>query len=153
MENILHLLLCLVLLGISFIDLKTMIVDYRLFLCFVFITSLLLFYQSINLKNIFIGLMVPIVLFLINNYYYESFGQGDLDLFIVSGFLLGELNWLAFFIATMFGSIHGLYCILKDTKCSTIPFCPSLIIGILFTYFYHDKIVSVYYFYNQLYSL
>lgn len=74
-------------------------------------------------------------------------GAGDMKLFGVLGIVLGLWKvLLTFFLAALFGAvIGGLFMLFnKVKKRQPIPFGPFIVLAALITYYYGDKIISLY---------
>ncbi len=72
----------------------------------------------------------------------ESMGGGDVKLMAMAGAFLGwKLALLAFFIAPFFGAVYGIIEKIR-TKDSVIAYGPFLILGILVSQFWGERIVG-----------
>lgn len=95
-----------------------------------------------------IGLLViSLPMYLLTLCRYDCFGEGDIKMIAICGFLLGVQNTLvAAFIAVIIGGVWGLMILaLQRQKYSKhIPFGPCLSVGIFTAYLFGDRIVQIY---------
>ncbi|WMJ22102.1 prepilin peptidase [Paludicola sp. MB14-C6] len=77
----------------------------------------------------------------------DGFGGGDIKLMAVCGLLIGYQNiLLALFIGCIIGGISGAFVLIKTKqKGSTIPFGPSLSIGIMISSLYGEQLINWYF--------
>ena len=119
---------------ISLIDIDTMIIYDTLLLCLFIIGMFALSYYHISFVNRFIGMIVislPLILF--NHFVIESFGGGDIKLYIILGFLLGIEGVLCVFVYSVFCAsfVSFLLMIIKKiNKNFYIPFVPFITFGV-----------------------
>ncbi|KMY63991.1 prepilin peptidase [Geobacillus stearothermophilus] len=74
-------------------------------------------------------------------------GGGDVKLFAVLGFVLGwKMVLLAFFLATLYGTVIGLVGMLigRVQRGKPMPFAPAIALGSLTALFFGDQLVDMY---------
>jgi len=171
---ILLFLFYLIFLSILFVlalyDLRTFLVDDKLILFGIFVGfifnifknyfrittqdfSYLLnyfFFQLGKLEPIFSAIFLSsifLVIFLITK--GKGIGFGDVETaFLIGLFLRPGDGILAISFASFFGSIYGLYLIVKNKKFSQpIPFVPFLFLGVLTTIFFGNYLTKLYFFF------
>nr|WP_242691190.1 A24 family peptidase [Cytobacillus praedii] len=74
-------------------------------------------------------------------------GGGDIKLFALIGFIIGtKAMVLAFFLATLYGSLFGIVGLLlkKVKRGKPIPFGPFIAAGTLTAYYFYDAIIEAY---------
>lgn len=133
---------------LTIIDLEWQIIpDFTLWLEAI-LTIGLVFYIDVPFKERIIGMfIISLPMFLMNQWFIESFGGGDIKLMFISGFLLGYIHiLLAFCIAVIAGGIYaGVLMIQKKAnRHSYIAFGGFLCLGILISLFYGDLVLSFY---------
>lgn len=135
------------LLVIAIIDLKTMVI-YRSTLLFLLI--MVCIYRMLTgfvLSDLILGMVIVSGIMVLINLFVVSFGNGDIELMIVVGILLGwKNNILAFVISILIGGIISVYLLLtnKSTLKSYIPFGPFLVVGIFIALFYGQSLINNY---------
>ncbi|MCD7032912.1 prepilin peptidase [Metabacillus sp. GX 13764] len=96
------------------------------------------------LIGLFAGAFIPFVIILISR---GGMGGGDMKLLAVLGVLLGwKLVLLAFFLATVIGTLAGVFGMLlgKVKRGKPFPFGPFLVIGALLAYFFGSSLIQWY---------
>ncbi len=124
----------IILLLLSLIDIDTMIV-YDELLALLFITGLFLMnIFSLALIDRIIGMFILSIPMYLFNFYKESFGGGDIKLFMILGFLFGSEGVLCIFIyASFIASLYafGSFVFKKIKIDSYIAFVPFISVGTL----------------------
>lgn len=132
-----------VLIVISVIDFQTMEIFDRFHAIILFLG---LFYVIINkapLAEHIAGAFAVSLPMLIISLMFNGFGGGDIKLMFACGFLLAWQNiFVAMILACLFGSVYGVIFKLKSK--TYIPFGPFLAAGILISYFFGEKLISLY---------
>lgn len=132
LESVLLLFIAYLFIIISVIDINHMIIlDSCLYVllfivcCYVFLTSNMC---SLN-RIVGIG-MISSLLFILNCIKPNSFGGGDIKLYMVCGYLLGYQIWYAFMITLFLTSITCIPLMVKKKSIRFyIPFAPFICIG------------------------
>lgn len=153
MNELLKWILTIILLYLSYIDIQTMYIERKGFILFVIVVCMYMFKNPMPFTDVCLGLLLALGLESINSVVTPVIGQGDIEILIVCSFLFGKMIYLVFVIAVFIGSIHGLVVKIQNQSRKNIPFCPSLVFGILLTLFYGDTIVSAYSFYLGCYII
>ncbi len=102
-------------------------------------------------ESLVVGIIGAGMLFLLAYIYLklkgiEGMGMGDVKMLALMGTFLGKQAFLALMIASVIGTIVGLFIIyvLKKGKNYEIPFGCFLAIGTVLTYLYGNEIISYY---------
>lgn len=140
--------IAMLLLTISFIDLKMMVIPNGS-LCLFFILVMIYTYDiHHSFVDMLVGcLSVSLLMFVLTKITPDCFGGGDIKLMAVAGMLLGwKRNVLAFAIAIVLAGVYALYDLLKNHSSlqSYIAFAPYLSIGIWLSLRYGNQIIGAY---------
>lgn len=125
----------MILVVMSLIDIDTMMVYDELLILLVVISVFLIKYYSISFGERLIGIFiisVPLIIF--NNVVIESFGGGDIKLYMILGFVFGIEGIISIFIYSIFSAtLVSLFFIVvnKIKKDSYIAFVPYISISVL----------------------
>jgi leader peptidase (prepilin peptidase)/N-methyltransferase len=100
-----------------------------------------------------VGALVPLIIIIVSR---GGMGGGDMKLLAVLGVVLGwNLVLLSFFLATMIGTIVGMFGMLTGQvkKGKPFPFAPFLVTGALLAYFFGQELIDlyIYYFFSYFY--
>lgn len=150
-------LLVLLLIVISFIDIKYRIIPDELSIGGILVGFILsIVFPSVqgaahrinalfnSLLGILIGGVIIYLLGLLGNFLFkkESMGGGDVKLLAMIGAFIGwKMVIMTFFIAPLFGSVVGIILKLKKGA-ELIPYAPYLSIGAVISIFYGKVILS-----------
>ncbi|MEX2461352.1 MAG: prepilin peptidase [Paenibacillaceae bacterium] len=77
----------------------------------------------------------------------ESMGGGDIKLFALIGLVVGiKLIFLAIFLASLFGTLYGVYLMLvrRYSRDTYIPFAPFIAVSSLAAYMWGDSVIDGY---------
>ncbi|MFQ6794294.1 MAG: prepilin peptidase [Thomasclavelia sp.] len=135
------------LLVIAIIDLKTMVIYRSTLLFLVIMVCIYRMLTGFVLSDLILGMVIVSGIMVLINLFVVSFGNGDIELMIVVGILLGwKNNILAFVISILIGGIISVYLLLtnKSTLKSYIPFGPFLVLGTVITLFYGQSLINGY---------
>lgn len=142
--------LSMVFIAISFIDLETMeIYDGLIIVCLI-IALLISLITNIHLMERIVGFfIVSLPMYLMNLFYKECFGGGDIKLISVCGMMLGWRNLIiAMMIAVILASLYS-FCLLlmhKVERNSYIAFGPFICCGVFMSLLYGELILSLYWY-------
>ncbi|MFY9393238.1 MAG: prepilin peptidase [Halanaerobiales bacterium] len=146
-EFFIYSLLFMVLIVVSFIDLKYMIIPNKItYPAFVIALVLAMFFGHIGFISALLGAFIPAALFLVIALFYgKGLGMGDVKLVAVIGAVIG---WEYTLLGISLGSILALLIILPlmffrliDRK-TRIPFGPIISIGVIITVLYGQEIFA-----------
>lgn len=147
MNWILHFLVVELCIVISFIDIKTMIIPDELNI-FIFILGLIrVFYYDLSLiEYILYSIGIPIIFMILNKFYIDCIGGGDIKFMFSIGFLLGKRIYISFFIGVFSAFIYALYLLIikKYHRKSRFAFGPFLSLGNIVAILYGNKLLRVY---------
>ncbi|MGM0874434.1 MAG: prepilin peptidase [Bacillota bacterium] len=139
-------------------DLKYMIIPDKVNLFFLLLFSIeRVFIPSSPwydpIAGLVVGALVPLIIILVSR---GGMGGGDMKLLAVFGVVLGwKLVLLSFFLATLIGTIVGMFGMLTGhvKKGKPFPFGPFLVIGALLAYFFGQELIDlyIYYFFSYFY--
>ncbi len=135
------------LLVIAIIDLKTMVIYRSTLLFLVIMVCIYRMLTGFVLSDLILGMVIVSGIMVLINLFVVSFGNGDIELMIVVGILLGlKNNILAFVISILIGGIISVYLLLtnKSTLKSYIPFGPFLVLGTVIALFYGQSLINGY---------
>lgn len=100
---------------------------------FAFVSISYCFYDPLPLKEHFLGFLIPFLFFKGCQWIMkDSFGDGDADLWVILGCVLGITNAIYAFIGSIYcATIYALYRYVfrKDALTSTIPYVPFIMIS------------------------
>lgn len=136
--------ICFDLLLIAYIDHATQLIYGSELLIFAVCTLFMRIQHGFQLTELLTAGMVSFIMMFMNLLVRDSFGFGDIEVMMISGFLLGgKLNIIAMMIAVL---MAGLYCgcLLKRGKISRyghIAFGPFMMAGIILTLFYGQELL------------
>lgn len=130
-------------------DLRYMIIPNKILLIFFFIFALERMVVPLKPRwDSLVGASVAfILLYAIAVVSRGGMGGGDVKLFTCIGFFVGwQVFLLAFFLATLIGSMIGIIGMITGTmhRKSAVPFAPSIAVGTWLAYFYYEPIVDFY---------
>ncbi len=147
MNWVIHFLVIELCIAISMIDIKTMIIPDELNV-FIFILGLIrIFYYDLNLyEYILYSVCVPLIFMIMNKFYIECIGGGDIKFIFSIGLLLGKRIFVSFYIGVFLGSIYAVYLLLikKYHRKSKFAFGPFLCIGSVIALMDGFKILRIY---------
>ena len=134
---------------ISFVDQKIMLIPDGLILFLCVIASVwYVIFNDLSLLERIMGLFsVSIPMFVVNYFLKDSFGVGDIKLFVICGFILGwQKIILAFIISSIACSMFSLILVLLKRKKadSRIAFAPYIFLGVAVSLFYGNEIIDFY---------
>ena len=121
--------LCIV---ISMIDMKLMIIPDELNVLIFIVGLLRIFYYNLNLfEYILYSIGVPLIFMILNKFYIECIGGGDIKFMFSIGFLLGKKIYTSFFIGVFSAAIYSLYLLIinKCNRKTRFAFGPFLSLG------------------------
>ncbi|MFZ5353233.1 MAG: prepilin peptidase [Bacillota bacterium] len=124
-----------VLIGISYVDIKTKQIPVALIVLFTITIALNLGFSDINLYSCFMGFLSAAALFLLIFFISKgNLGIGDVIIFALTGLLIGfEEALTTIFAASIISGLSGLIMILvkKENSKKSIAFTPFIILGII----------------------
>lgn len=146
-SGVYYLLIIIMLLIISFIDIKKMIIpDCILLVGFIVSLIYLVLSKNINIGNI-IGSFIGFIIFLVLALITSAMGGGDIKLISLLGFIFG-VNGVLFIIFYSFvlGAIISLFllCLKIKEKSDSIAFAPFISLATYFYIFYGLNIIKLY---------
>ena len=149
LESIVLFLFFYTLLIVSCIDIKTMVIyNTSILFLFILMVTRITFLVDMDPLLRIIGLsFVVLPMALVNHFKDGSFGDGDLKLFAICGYLVGWPNIIVgFIIALVICSIYSIFliCCSKKKLHNRIAFAPFILIGAFVSYFYGDNIIKFY---------
>jgi leader peptidase (prepilin peptidase) / N-methyltransferase len=150
---IVYMLLCTLLIIISFIDLKERIIPDVLSLPFIAIGFILSFFlKSLSPVDSLLGILVGggslLIIAIAGTYLFkkEAMGGGDIKLAAMIGAFLGwQLTLLSLFLGFFLGSIIGvIVLIINKGKTDIVPFGPFIALGAMLSIFWGQAIIHWY---------
>jgi leader peptidase (prepilin peptidase)/N-methyltransferase len=147
MNWILHFLVIELCITISFIDIKTMIIPDELNIIIFILGLIRIFYYDLNLfEYILYSIGVPIIFMILNKFYIDCIGGGDIKFMFSIAFLLGKRIYISFFLGVFSASIYALYLLIikKYHRKSRFAFGPFLSLGNIVAILYGNKLLRVY---------
>ena len=147
MNWIFHFLVIEICIAISLIDIKTMIIPDELNICIFILGCIRIFYYDLNLfEYILYSIWVPILFIILNKFYIDCIGGGDIKFMFSIGFLLGKRIYISFFIGVFSASIYALYLLMikKYHRKSRFAFGPFLSLGNIIVILYGTKLLRIY---------
>jgi len=151
--TIVYMILCTLLIIISFIDLKERIIPDVLSLPFIFIGFILSFFlKTLSPIDSLLGILAGggslLIIAIAGTYLFkkEAMGGGDIKLAAMIGAFLGwQLTLLALFLGFFLGSIIGvIVLIINKGKSDIIPFGPFIALGAMLSIFWGQAIIYWY---------
>jgi leader peptidase (prepilin peptidase)/N-methyltransferase len=149
-----YMILCSVLIIISFIDLKVEIIPDTISLPFIVIGFLLSFFlRNINPLDSMLGIitgggsLLLVAIFGSKLFKKEAMGGGDIKLAAMIGAFFGwKLTLLSLFLSFFLGSIIGIIVLAasKDKSNNIIPFGPFIALGAMISMFWGNAIIHWY---------
>ncbi len=149
-----YMMLCSVLIIISFIDLKVEIIPDTISLPFIVIGFLLSFFlRNINPLDSMLGIitgggsLLLVAIFGSKLFKKEAMGGGDIKLAAMIGAFFGwKLTLLSLFLSFFLGSIIGIIVLAasKDKSNNIIPFGPFIALGAMISMFWGNAIIHWY---------
>ena len=136
--------LCLV---ISIIDIKTMIIPDELNFVIFILSLIRIFMYDLNLFDSLIhALVVPIIFIVLNKFYIECIGGGDIKFIFSIGLLLANRVYIAFYISVFTAAIYAIYLLFikKYHRKSKFPFGPFLAFGSVNALLFGKDILRIY---------
>jgi len=139
--------LTLLLIVIAMIDIDTMeIYDrFQILLFILAISNILL--SPLPIMDHLIGFFIISFPFYIIALLTNGMGGGDIKLIAIGGLFLGyQATLVAFFVASLLGSIYAIYLMLikKSSRKTQFAFGPFLCIGIITAYYFSNFIIQAY---------
>ena len=153
MITIIYMILCTLLIIISFIDLKERIIPDVLSLPFIAIGFLLSFFlKTISPIDSLLGILAGggslLIIAIAGTYLFkkEAMGGGDIKLAAMIGAFLGwQLTLLSLFLGFFLGSIIGvIVLIINKGKSDIVPFGPFIALGAMISIFWGQAIIHWY---------
>ena len=153
MITIIYMILCTLLIIISFIDLKERIIPDVLSLPFIAIGFLLSFFlKTISPIDSLLGILAGggslLIIAIAGTYLFkkEAMGGGDIKLAAMIGAFLGwQLTLLSLFLGFFLGSIIGvIVLIINKGKSDIVPFGPFIALGAMLSIFWGQAIIHWY---------
>lgn len=146
LQTVLYCALASTLIVISMIDSDTQEIPNGLILFLLCLSPLSFIINEIPFWHKLIGFFAASGILFILTCLTDGFGGGDIKLMAACGLLIGYRNiLLALFIGIIIGGIIGAFHLLKKReKGATMPFGPSLSIGIMVASLYGDMIIRWY---------
>ncbi|MFV0395363.1 MAG: prepilin peptidase [Coprobacillaceae bacterium] len=146
-SSILVFLICIILIVIEIVDRRTMIIPNVLLVFLLIIVCIYtLIERDVYMYQRIIGIfIISIPMVIINEWFIESFGGGDIKLLMIMGYLLGFIEvMLVMVIAILLGglSVSWRMFLKKEKLQAYIPFAPYLCTGIIIVIFYGKNIIS-----------
>ena len=150
---IVYMLLCTLLIIISFIDLKERIIPDVLSLPFIAIGFILSFFlKGLSPVDSLLGILVGggslLIIAIAGTYLFkkEAMGGGDIKLAAMIGAFLGwQLTLLSLFLGFFLGSIIGvIVLIINKGKTDIVPFGPFIALGAMLSIFWGQAIIYWY---------
>jgi len=151
--TIVYMILCTLLIIISFIDLKERIIPDFLSLPFIAIGFILSFFlENLSPIDSLLGILAGggslLIIAIAGTYLFkkEAMGGGDIKLAAMIGAFLGwQLTLLALFLGFFLGSIIGvIVLIINKGKSDIIPFGPFIALGAMLSIFWGQAIIHWY---------
>lgn len=149
-----YMILCSVLIIISFIDLKVEIIPDTISLPFIVIGFVLSFFlRNINPLDSMLGIitgggsLLLVAIFGSKLFKKEAMGGGDIKLAAMIGAFFGwKLTLLSLFLSFFLGSIIGIIVLAasKDKSNNIIPFGPFIALGAMISMFWGNAIIHWY---------
>ena len=149
-----YMMLCSVLIIISFIDLKVEIIPDTISLPFIVIGFVLSFFlRNINPLDSMLGIitgggsLLLVAIFGSKLFKKEAMGGGDIKLAAMIGAFFGwKLTLLSLFLSFFLGSIIGIIVLAasKDKSNNIIPFGPFIALGAMISMFWGNAIIHWY---------
>jgi len=149
-----YMMLCSVLIIISFIDLKVEIIPDTISLPFIVIGFVLSFFlRNINPLDSMLGIitgggsLLLVAIFGSKLFKKEAMGGGDIKLAAMIGAFFGwKLTLLSLFLSFFLGSIIGIIVLAasKDKRNNIIPFGPFIALGAMISMFWGNAIIHWY---------
>ena len=150
---IVYMILCTLLIIISFIDLKERIIPDVLSLPFIVIGFILRFFlKSLSPVDSLLGILAGggslLIIAIAGTYLFkkEAMGGGDIKLAAMIGAFLGwQLTLLSLFLGFFLGSIIGvIVLIINKGKSDIVPFGPFIALGTMLSIFWGQAIIHWY---------
>ncbi len=126
-------LITLLLLTISYWDIKKRKIPNSILLCLFVISTLYITIQNENLFRFLLGMAMPsLILLVLNSLYKNYINNGDIKLLMVTGLLLGHpANLLIFVMSCILSIIFAIiYKTLKNKALISLPFAPFIALSI-----------------------
>lgn len=117
--------------------------------CTIYMASIVILHHSlvntlVSVDSIAGSLLISLPMLIYNRYRQESFGGGDIKLWMVVGYLLGTRTVVASFcIAIWTASFHGILGYFLRRR-NVIPFGPYIVLGTIIGFFYNNEIQYFY---------
>ena len=147
MNWILHFLVVELCISISSIDIKYMIIPDELNIVIFILGFIRILYYELNLfEHILYSIGIPIIFMILNKFYIDCIGGGDIKFMFSIGFLLGKRIYISFLLGVFSASIYALYLLLikKYHRKSRFAFGPFLSLGNIVAILYGNKLLRVY---------
>ena len=153
LNSFIYMILCTLLIIISFIDLKERIIPDVLSLHFIFIGFILSFFlKSLSPVDSLLGIIAGggslLIIAIAGSHLFkkEAMGGGDIKLAAMIGAFLGwQLTLLSLFLGFFLGSIIGvIVLIINKGKSDIVPFGPFIALGTMLSIFWGQAIIHWY---------
>ncbi len=147
MVVLIKVLTIIILMAIARIDYKTCYINPRLNGCMLGLGILLRIIEPMNLSSLLVAILATSgVMVIMNSMHTNSFGGGDIKLFISISTILGMYNTVLCFILSVFSAtIYVIVLYLTKSCKKKLAFGPFIFIGYTISLLYGNKIIEWYY--------
>lgn len=144
LKSIILILWISLLIKLSIDDFENQYVDLKDLISLFLISLVFTLYIDLSLLDKILGTLFVGITMVIINQFYLSFGEADIYLMMIVGFILGLQKSILAFVLSIYFAVF--YCLIKkQEKNDTIPFIPFLCLGILCSYFVGETILAFYF--------